>query len=445
MRFSPQWIRKILGFLKIFNLITLPIIIGLFLVCIILDIPLKYLLGFLALYGVTMSISLIFDTKKHVQKNIIQEYEYAFLIGINIVLYVILSLLINRYQLDSYRWSIYLVSFFVINWVYFEFHKKYISRFFMKFIATSIWRWIIHTTFLLLASGIVFMIWNSITGNNVPGREKTSSEVTGILSTIDTTVSWETITIVKDETVPWETMWRYLGIGNSGEDVLTIQKYLLDKGYYTGELSGNYDEQTAMAINTYIGETTGEVFTRPEFGAMKLAFLRKLSAESNPTSPIISSFTWAEATGTLVTSGSGWVEINSIESVDGWATATIQDGKIVVQVVSQWETASNSDNWEVQAVLKNVRWAGWLQGVVISAAKPFPAAGTYKKYQSITFSADGASGIFFTADGTDPTCQWKWLTKIIRQNDTITIKAISCFWWNKIRWPISSHTFMLNK
>lgn len=445
MRFPHQWTKKILWFLKIFNLITLPLIILLFVVCIYKNIPLKYLFGFIAIYGITMSISLIFDTKKHIQKNIIQEYEYGFLIGINIFIYILLSILINKYQLETYRWYIYLIAVMLINGFYIEFHKKYISKFFMKCLISSLGRWIIHTTFLLLASGVIFMIWNSITGTRVPNREKTSSEVTGVISTVDSTVSWEMVTVKNDERVPWESMWRFLGIGNSGEDVLSIQKYLTEKWYYTWALSGNYDTQTAMAINTYIGETTGEVFTRPEFGAMKLAFLRKLSSEENPISEKSSSFTGNEATGTLITNGTWWIAINSIESVDGGASATIQNGKIVVQVINKNTTESNSDNWEVQSILKNARWAGWLQGVVISAAKPSPTAGSYDKYQSITFSADGASGIFFTADGTEPTCQGKWLTKLIRQTDTITIKAISCFWWNKIRWPLSTYTFTLNK
>lgn len=285
------------------------------------------------------------------------------------------------------------------------------------------------------------MIWNTATGVRTPNRWKTSSEVTGILSTIDSTVSGEIIITPLEERVPWESLGRYLGIGNSGEDVLEIQKYLFEKGYYTGVLSWNYDNETAQAINKYIGDTTWEIFTRPEFWAMKLAFLKELSSKN--TLPIQSNGN--EATGTITTGGSWDIQINSIESMDGWATATIQDWKIVVEVISNKENTSPSDNWEVQSVLKNARWGGGLQGVVISAAKPTPASGSYKNYQSITFSAEWASGIFFTADGSDPSCQWKWITKLIRKSDTITIKAISCYGWNKIRWPISSYTFTLNK
>lgn len=452
MLFSPQWRKKILKFLKVFNVITFPLIVILFIVCIIQDIPLKYIFSFIILYSVTMSISLIFDTKKHIHKSITEEYRYMFLIGLNIVIYIMISLLINRYQLDEYRIKIYAIILWILNITYLEFHKKYIYRIFIKIIKNPLWKWILRTIFLIITSGIVFMIWNSINGMNIPDRSKHSSEVTGVLSTIDATASGETSTstTTTEERMPWESMWRFLGIGNSGEDVLNIQKYLFDKWYYTGALSGNYDDETAMAINRYIEETTGEVFTRPEFGSMKLSFLKMLSTESTtiPEQPSIEP--WQEATWTLTTAESeniqSWsIQIDSIQSVDSGATATIKDWKIVVQVVSPQQTINSSDNWEVTSKLSNIRWAGWLQGVVIWATKSTPAPGDYDAYQSITFSAEWASGIFFTADGSDPSCQWKWITKLVRKSDSITIKTISCYWWNKIRWPISSYTFTLKK
>lgn len=416
----------------------------LFIICIIEDIPLKYLFSFIAIYSVTMSISLVLDSKRNREKNLLDEHQYLVLAGVNIITYIVLSLLINRYELDEHRWVIYLVALAILNIAYIESKNKYISKITLRILKNSIGSWVLRTFLLIFASGIVFVIWNTLTEVNVPNASKhRSSEVTGILSTIDPSVSGEIVESQVEEKMPWESLGRFLGIGNSGEDVLSIQKYLSEKGYYTGSLNGNYDEETARAINTYIGETTGEVFTRPEFGAMKLAFLRELSIENNDANTQAN--IWQEATWTLSTAESGAIQINSIESMDNWATASIQDGKIVVQVVSASETVSKSDNWEVQSVLKNARWSTGLQWVVISAAKPIPASGSYKDYQSITFFAEWASGIFFTADGSDPSCQWKWLTKLIRKSDTIIIKAISCYWWNKIRWPISSHTFMLNK
>lgn len=362
------------------------------------------------------------------------------LIGINIFVFIILSILINKYQMWAYRGVIYITALLVLNAMYFEFHKKYISRLFMRYFQTSLGRWIIHTLFLIITTGIVFITWNTITASQIPKWKHIKSEVTGILSTIDLSATGETLIEKIESTSPWTSLGRYLGIWNSGEDVLQIQKYLREKGYYGGKLSGEYDAETAKAINDYIWETTGEVFTRSEFGEMKLAFLKKLSDESKQSLII-----GEEATGSISTDSTGSTQIQSIESMDSWATATVQDGKITVQVVSSQENASSSDNWEVQSVLKNTRWAGGLQWVVISPAVPSPVPGSYKNFQNITFSAEGASWIFITADGSDPSCQWKWLTKIIRPTDTITIKAISCFGWNKIRWPISSYTFTLKK
>lgn len=453
MSFSPVWIIKILRYIRIFNLISLPILGILFIVCILEGIPLTSIFGYIIIFGVTKSISLIFDTEKHINKNTKQEYEYVFLAIANILIYVILYVLIDQYQLNEYRWTIFILSLWIINIIFLEFHKKYLSKLFVTLLRSSVGKWMIHTLLLIFVSGITFATWNSLTSTTITNKWKPKSETTGVLSTIDHSATGQEL-ITQVETVsPWSSLKRYLGIGNSWEDVLSIQRYLFKEWYYTGKLSGNYDQETAVAINRYIWETTGEEFSRSEFWAMKLAFLNKLSTESKNNETIINK-TWLESSWITViwwsgwaisnsTESSGWVKINTIQSMNSWATASIEDGKIVVQVIAPEKNDNSSNIWEVRSVLKNIKWAGWLQWVVISTPKANPRAWTYDTYQSIVFSADWASWIFLTTDGSDPTCEWKWLTKFIRKTDSISIKAISCFGWNRIRWPISIHNFSI--
>jgi len=431
-------VRKKLGrFFSLFSTITLIITIIVFFVFILQGIPLKYIIGFLFTYTLMRVLALVLNqwhdtSEKHTED--LKKYTVPLFAGINIVTLGLLILLIERYQLSAYRIHILSISCIILNIILLEYTSHYISH----FIRTHIGTWVIRTLLLLIFSWGMILTYNTLreipwwSATLTSKPQKTSSEITGVLTTIDPTKSADTIR--SSPIWPWNSLTRSIGIGNTGTDVLAIQTFLQETGYLTGSLSSNYDSSTATALNRYIRDTTGEVFTRPEFGTMKLTLLKSLSPSTN-----------SEATGTLSTptTGKDNIRIDSIDSVDGMATAKIENGKIVVQVISptEWAKPSSTNSWQIQSSVTNNGGAGGLKWVVISAPLATPRGWSYDQYQSITLSAEGASGIFFTIDGSDPSCQGKWSTTLTSKQKTIQVKAISCFWGNRIRGPISSYTF----
>lgn len=122
--------KNILYFLSLFNAITLPLLVILFVVCILIDIPLKHLFGFIATYVVTKSLSLIYDSKPPIPyRSLPERYLFLSLAGVNLITLVFLSLFIERYAVTAYQWYIYGSAVLIINILFFEFYYHFISRF----------------------------------------------------------------------------------------------------------------------------------------------------------------------------------------------------------------------------------------------------------------------------------------------------------------------------
>jgi hypothetical protein len=70
-----------------------------------------------------------------------------------------------------------------------------------------------------------------------------------------------------------------------------------------------------------------------------------------------------------------------------------------------------------------------VNGVVIAPPLPNPDAGNYTSTQSVTLTADGSSGIYYTTDGiTVPTCSTGTAySGPISVGSSMTIEAISCY------------------
>jgi len=69
-----------------------------------------------------------------------------------------------------------------------------------------------------------------------------------------------------------------------------------------------------------------------------------------------------------------------------------------------------------------------VNGVVIAPPTASPGAGTYASAQNIGLTADGASNIRYTVDGSDPTCSSGDLySGPIAVGSSLSINAISCY------------------
>jgi hypothetical protein len=318
--------------------------------------------------------------------------------------------------------------------------------------------------------------WKPLT--NTPPK-KTTSEVTWVISTIDPNLQ-------EEAPWPWNTVKRWIWVGDTGEDVKRIQQYLSDESYYTGGISGTYDITTANAINTYLKDKTGESFGRPEFWEQKMTALRSLppSPEKVWNTPLVQTGAWgtpvspvvttqkSEVSGTISTQPKpNNITIDGITSLDGKATAVVKDGRITIQVINpEWTTPTTptpissvqsgtttststttytstpaNTSWNIRTSVSSGAWGGWLRWVVISAPVALPRSGTYQNHETIVLSAEGSSGIFFTIDGSDPSCNGQWSTELSTSATSFTLKAISCFGGNRVRWPIASYTYTLGK
>lgn len=380
--------KNTLYFLSLFNAITLPLIVILFVVFIFLDVPLKYLFWFIAVYTLSKWVSIMLSTEDNAKKDydVPKEYSYIWLAIVNVMVLIFLSLLIDRYELHAYSIETYSLALLMVNGAFLEFTYHFISH----FMNTRSGAWVGRTLLLLVWVGIWIFGMNMMRSSpppTVPSTpKKTFSEVTGIISTIDTSVDEES-----DNATPL-----------SGSQVANISEPI-----------------------TVVANTTSE---KPK---------KNTSPEANEVSGTLNTLSDLQA---------NWIRIDSIESVDGRATATLKDGKITVQVVKPEATTTGAlvtDGWKVRSSIQRKKGAGWLQWVVISAPYALPVSGTHATYQSIILTADWASWIFFTIDGSEPSCDGKWLVETITDKKVITVKAISCFWDNKIRWPIAIYWYTL--
>lgn len=69
-----------------------------------------------------------------------------------------------------------------------------------------------------------------------------------------------------------------------------------------------------------------------------------------------------------------------------------------------------------------------VNGVVVSSPIANPGAGVYASAQSVTLTADGATSIYYTTDGTNPTCSTGNLySGAIAVSSSEPIEAISCY------------------
>ena len=67
-------------------------------------------------------------------------------------------------------------------------------------------------------------------------------------------------------------------------------------------------------------------------------------------------------------------------------------------------------------------------GVVIAPPAATPPAGAYTSAQSVSLTADGASSIHYTVDGTSPTClTGSTYTGSIAVNSSLAIETLSCY------------------
>lgn len=83
-------------------------------------------------------------------------------------------------------------------------------------------------------------------------------------------------------------------------------------------------------------------------------------------------------------------------------------------------------------------------GFVAFAPSAMPSAGTYNAVQSVALSADGATSIRYTTDGTTPTCTTVVVYSLsISIKKTQTIKAISCYPQNT-QSAVSSFEYLLS-
>jgi hypothetical protein len=85
-----------------------------------------------------------------------------------------------------------------------------------------------------------------------------------------------------------------------------------------------------------------------------------------------------------------------------------------------------------------------VNGVVIAPPTASPVAGSYTSAQSVGLTADGASNIHYTTDGTSPTCSSGTLySSSISVSSTLTIKAISCYPQSKTS-TVATYAYTIN-
>jgi len=79
------------------------------------------------------------------------------------------------------------------------------------------------------------------------------------------------------------TCYRPLGYGDSGEDVKLLQEKLIELGYYWGNVSGNYLEGSASAIETFQGECSLEQTGKADVKTQELLFSLTIRPTPTPT------------------------------------------------------------------------------------------------------------------------------------------------------------------
>jgi len=69
-----------------------------------------------------------------------------------------------------------------------------------------------------------------------------------------------------------------------------------------------------------------------------------------------------------------------------------------------------------------------VSGTVMAPPVANPGTGSYTSAQSVSLTASGASSIYYTTDGTNPTCSYGTIySSPIQVNSSQTINAISCY------------------
>jgi hypothetical protein len=85
-----------------------------------------------------------------------------------------------------------------------------------------------------------------------------------------------------------------------------------------------------------------------------------------------------------------------------------------------------------------------MTGVVVSPPIANPGAGVYTSAQSVTLTASGATSIYYTTDGTNPTCSTGNLySGAISVSSSEAIEAISCY-PNNASSTVASYLYGIN-
>ena len=88
--------------------------------------------------------------------------------------------------------------------------------------------------------------------------------------------------------------------------------------------------------------------------------------------------------------------------------------------------------------------SGSVGGTVIAAPSALPVAGTYTSTQNVVLTANGATSIRYTTDGTEPSCSTETVYHVpIPVSQSLTIKAISCY-PNDVSSPISTFDYIIS-
>lgn len=94
--------------------------------------------------------------------------------------------------------------------------------------------------------------------------------------------------------------------------------------------------------------------------------------------------------------------------------------------------------------------AGNMDGIVIVAPTPSPAAGTYTSAQSVTLTAAGSTAICYTVDGSTPGCTnattcsaGSLYSGVISVSSSKTIKSLACY-NNNSAGPVASSAYTIN-
>jgi len=94
--------------------------------------------------------------------------------------------------------------------------------------------------------------------------------------------------------------------------------------------------------------------------------------------------------------------------------------------------------------------AGNMDGIVVAAPTPSPAAGTYTSTQSVTLTAAGSTAICYTVDGTTPSCSnattcsaGTLYSGAISVTSSKTIKSLACY-NNNSSGPVATSSYTIN-